>query len=85
MNSALRRMSWTWNVARMGDSRGAYKVLVGRPEGNSALGRPRRRWKNIIKKDLQEVGWIGVDWTDLIQNRGMWRALMNAVMNLRVP
>jgi hypothetical protein len=78
----------TWNknhVARMGEGRGAYRVLVGRPEGRRPVGRPRRRWENNIKMDLQEVGWGGIDWIDMAQDRDRWLALVSAVMNLRVP
>ena len=63
-----RRIRWDGHVARMGDSRGAYRVLVKRPEGKSAPGRPRRRWEDNIKMDLQEVGW-GMDWIDLVQDK----------------
>jgi hypothetical protein len=81
-----RRMRWAEHVARMGDRRGAYWVLVGRPEGMRPLGRPRRRWEDNIKQDLQELGWGGgMDWIDLAQDRDRWWALVNAVMNLRVP
>jgi hypothetical protein len=69
----------------MGMGRGAYRVLVGRPEGRRPLGRPRRRWEDNIKMDLQEVGWWGMDWIDMAQDRDRWRALVSAVMNLRVP
>jgi hypothetical protein len=69
----------------MGERRGAYRVLVGKPEGRRPLGRPRRRWEDNIKMDLQEVGWGGMDWINLAQDRDRWRALVNAVMNLRVP
>ena len=62
-----------------------YRVLVGKPEGKRLLGRPRRRWDDNIKMDLQEVGCVGMDWIDLAQDRYRWRALVNAVMNLRVP
>ena len=73
------------NVARMGEERGAYRVLVGKPEGKRPLGRPRRRWGDNIRMDLQEVGCGYVDWIGLAQDRDKWRALVSAVMNLRVP
>ena len=73
------------HVARMGERRGVYRVLVGKPEGKRALGRPRRRWEDNIKMDLQEVGCRGMDWFELAQDRDMWRELVNAVMNLRFP
>jgi hypothetical protein len=79
-----RRMKWVGHVARMGEGRGAYKILVGRPEGRRPLGRPRHRCEDNIKMDLQEVGWEGVDWIDMAQDRDRWRALVNMVMNLRV-
>jgi hypothetical protein len=69
----------------MGERRGAYRALVGKPEGRRPLGRFRRRWEDNIKMDLQEVGWGGMDWINLAQDRDRWRALVNAVMNLRVP
>jgi hypothetical protein len=69
----------------MGEGRGAYSVLVGRPEGRRTLGRHRRRWEDNIKMDLQEVGWGGMDWIDMAKDRDRWRALVSAVMNLRVP
>jgi hypothetical protein len=68
----------------MGENRGAYRILVGRPEERRPLGRPRRRWEDNIKMDLQEVGWVSMDWIELAQERDRWRALVNAVMNLRV-
>jgi len=68
-----------------GERRGVYSVLVGKPEGKRPLWRPRRRWEDNIKMDLQEVGYGGMDWIDLAQDRDRWRALVNAVMNLRVP
>jgi len=80
-----RRMRWAGHVARMGARRGVFKVLVGKPEGKRPLGRPRRRWEDNIKMDLQEVGCEGWDWIELAQDRDKWRALVNAVMNLRVP
>jgi len=67
----------------MGEERGMYSVLVGKPEEMRPLGIPRRRWENNIKMDLQEVGCGGVDWIELAQDRDRWRALVNAVMNLR--
>ena len=69
----------------MGDERGVYRVLVGKPEGKSPLGRPRRRWVDKIRMDLQEVGCGYVDWIGLAQDRDRWRTLVSAVMNLRVP
>jgi hypothetical protein len=68
----------------MGEKRNAYRILVGKPEGRRPLGRPRRRWVDNIKMDLR-VGWDGTDWIDLAQYRDHWRALVNTVMNLRVP
>jgi len=73
------------HVARMGERRGIYKLLMGKPEGKRPLGRPRRRWQDNIKLDLQEVGCGGMDWIDLAQDRDRWRAVVNEVMNLRVP
>jgi hypothetical protein len=69
----------------MGENRNAYRILVGNPEGKRPLERPRRRWVDNIKMDLREIGWDGRDWIDLAQDRDQWRALVNAVMNLRVP
>jgi len=69
----------------MGVGRGVYRVLVGKPEGKRPLGRPRRRWEDNIKMDLQRVGCGGMDWIELAQDRDRWWALVNAVMNLRVP
>ena len=79
-----RRMRWAGHVARMGEGRGVHRVLVGKPEGKRPSGRSRRRWEDNIKMDLQEVGGGG-DWMELAQDRDRWRALVNTVMNLRVP
>jgi hypothetical protein len=68
----------------MGAKRNAYRILVGKPEGKRPLGRPRRRWVDNIKTNLREIGWDGMDWIDLAQDRDWWRALVNTVMNLRV-
>jgi hypothetical protein len=68
-----------------GEKRDAYRILVGRPDRRRQLGRPRRRWEDNIKMDLQEVGWVGMNWIELAQDRDRWRALVKAVMNLRVP
>jgi hypothetical protein len=80
-----RRLWWAGHVARMGERRGAYRALVGKPEGRRRLGRPRRRWEDNIKMDLREVRWGGMDWINLAQDRNRWRALVNAVMSLGVP
>ena len=80
-----RRMRWAGHVAGMGEGRGVYRVLVGKPEGKRPLGRPRRRWEDNIRMDLQEVGLGYEDWTGLAQDRDRWRALVSAVRNLRVP
>ena len=80
-----RRTRWAGHVARMGEERKVYRVLVGKPEGKRPLGKPRRRWVNNIRTDLQEVGCGYVDWIGLAQDRDMWRTLVSAVMNLRVP
>jgi hypothetical protein len=80
-----RRMRWAGHVARMGEGRGVYRVLVGRPEGKRPLRRPRRRWEDNIKMDFREVGIDGVNWIQLVQDRVQWRACVNTVMNLRVP
>ena len=75
----------TGHVARMGERRGVYRVLVRKREGKRPLGRSRRRWEDNIKMDLREVGCGGMDWFDLAQDRYRWRALVSAVMNLPVP
>jgi hypothetical protein len=69
----------------MGEKRGTYRILVRRPEGRRPLGRPRHRWEDNIKTDLREVGWECMNWIELAQDRDRWRAVVNAVMNLRVP
>ena len=80
-----RRIRWAGHVARMGEERGTYRVLVGKPEEKKPLGRPRRRWVNNIRMDLQEVGCGYMVWIGLVQDRDRWRTLLSAVMNLRVP
>ena len=80
-----RRMRWAGNVAHMVEQRGVYRVLEGKPEGRRPLGRPRRRWVDNIKMDLQEVGCGYMDSIGLAQVRDSWRTLVSAVMNLRVP
>jgi hypothetical protein len=80
-----RRMRWAGHVARIEEVRGAYKILVGRFEGRRPLGRPRRRWEDNIKMDLREIRFGDVDWIHLAQDRDRWRALVNTVMNFRVP
>ncbi|KAJ4450518.1 hypothetical protein ANN_01945 [Periplaneta americana] len=82
-NIKSRRLRWAGHVARMGESRNAYRVLVGRPEGKRPLGRPRRRWEDNIKMDLREVGYDDRDWINLAQDRDRWRAYVRAAMNLR--
>ncbi|KAJ4440065.1 hypothetical protein ANN_08196 [Periplaneta americana] len=84
-NIKSRRLRWAGHVARMGESRNAYRVLVGRPEGKRPLGRQRRRWEDNIKMDLREVGYDDRDWINLAQDRDRWRAYVRAAMNLRVP
>jgi hypothetical protein len=80
-----RRMRWAGHVARRGEDRGVYRVLVGKPEGMRPLGRPRRRWEDNIKTDLQEVGGGSGDWMELAQDRDRWRALVGTVRNFKVP
>ena len=80
-----RRMRWAGHVVRMGEGRGVHRVLMGKPEGKRLLGRPRRRWEDNIKMDLQEVeGGCGY-WMELVQDMDRWRALVSTVMNLGVP
>jgi hypothetical protein len=78
-------MRWERHVARIGEKRNAYRLLVGMQQGSRPLGRPRLRWMDIIRIDLVEVGWGDVDWVGLAQDRERWRALVNSVLNLRVP
>ena len=80
-----RRMRWAGHVARMGDDRDVYRVLVGKPEGKRPLGRPSRRWEDNIKIDLEEVGGGRGDWMELAQDRDRWRALVGTVRDFRVP
>jgi len=80
-----RRIRWVGHVARMGEGRSVYRVLVGKPEGKRPVGRPRRRWEDNIEMDLREFGCGNMDWIEVAQDRDRWRALVNAVMNLWVP
>ena len=78
-------MRWAGYVTHMGKRSGVYRVLVGKPERKRPLGKPRRRWEDNIKMDIQEVEGENMDWIELVQDRDRWRALVNAVINLRVP
>jgi len=80
-----RRRRWAGHMARMGEERGVYRFLVGKPEGKRPVGRPTRRWVCNIRTDLQEVGCGYVDWIGLAQDRDRWRTLVSAIMNLGVP
>jgi hypothetical protein len=80
-----KRMRWAGHVAHMWENDNAYRILVGKPEGKRPLGRPRRMWEDNIKMDLREIGWGGMDWINLAQDRDQLRALVNTVMNLPVP
>jgi hypothetical protein len=80
-----RRRRWTGHVVRMGQKKKACRIFVGKPEGKRPLGRARGRWVDNIKMDFREIGWDGMDWIDMAQERDPWRALVNTVMKLRVP
>jgi hypothetical protein len=80
-----RRLRWAGHVACMGEGRGVYRVLVGRPEGKRPLGKPRHRWEDNIKMSLREIGIDGAKWIQLTQDRVLWRTFVSTVMNLRVP
>jgi hypothetical protein len=80
-----RRVRWAEHVVGMGEEINLYKGLVGKPEGKRPLGRPRLRWRDGIRMELREIGWWGVEWIHLAQDRDWWRALVNTVMNFRVP
>jgi hypothetical protein len=79
-----RRMRWAGHMTCMGEGRNVYRVLAGKPEGKKPLGTPRCRWEDGIKMDLREKGWVDVEWIHLDQDKDCWRALVNAVINLRV-
>jgi hypothetical protein len=83
--SKSRGMRWAGHVARMREKRNAYRILVGKLEGKRPPGRPGCRWEDNIRMDLRDIGWGGMDWIDLAQDRDQWRALVNMVMNLWVP
>jgi hypothetical protein len=80
-----RRMRWAWHVARIGEKRNAYRILVGKSEGKIPPGRPKHKWVDNIKVDFREIGWDGMDWIDLAKDRDQWMALVNMVMNLQSP
>jgi hypothetical protein len=80
-----RRMRWAVHVARMGEGRGVYRVLVGRPEGKRPLGIPRHRWEDNIKMGLREIGIDEANWIRLVHDRVQWQVFVNRVMNFRVP
>jgi hypothetical protein len=80
-----RWMRWVGHVVRMREKRNIYRILAGKPEGKTPLVKPKSLWVDNIKMDLRGIGWDGVDWIDLAQDRDQWRAFVNTVMNLRVP
>ena len=80
-----RRLRWAGHVARMGEKRRLYSIVVGKPEGKRPLGRPRRRWEDNIRRDLREVGIRDENWLDVAQERILWRIFVSTAMNLRVP
>ena len=80
-----RRLRWANNVARMEGGRSAFKILTGKPTGKRSLGRPRRRWENNIRMDLEEIGVNAGNWVDSAQDMDYWRTLVNAALNLLVP
>ena len=80
-----RKLKWAGHVARMDEGRSAFKILTGNPTGNRPLRRPRRRWEDNIRIDLEEIGMNAGNWVDSAQDRNYWRALVNAALNLRVP
>jgi hypothetical protein len=79
-----RRLRWAGHVARMGEERKVFKVLVGKPEGKRPLGRPMHSWDDGVRMDLRKIGLGGVDWIQLAQDRDRWRAVVSAVMNVRL-
>jgi hypothetical protein len=80
-----RRLRWARHVARMEERRSAFKMLTGKPTGKIPLGRPRRRWEDNIRMDIEEIGINAGNWVDSAQDRNFWSALVNATLNLRVP
>jgi hypothetical protein len=79
------RIRWADYIARTGEMKNAYNILVGKPDGKKPLRRPRHGWEDTIRMDIREIGWQVVDWIHVAQDRDQWRAVVNTVMNLRVP